>query len=72
LGETCKQWEQSIHPISLTRKRLVKLRIGIVLSKEGGALKEFLKPLKFGIAAILGSGKQKIAGYTLMICAECS
>ena len=61
LGETCKQWEQSIHPISLTKKRLVKLRIGIVLSKDGGALKEFLKPLKFGIATILGYGKQKIS-----------
>jgi hypothetical protein len=61
LGETCKQWEQSVHPISLTKKRLVKLRIGIVLSKNGGALKEFLKPIKFGIAAILGSGKQQIS-----------
>ena len=61
LGETCKQWELSIHPISLTKKRLVKLRIGIVLSKDGGALKEFLKPLKFGVATILGSGKQKIS-----------
>jgi uncharacterized protein (TIGR01777 family) len=61
LGETCKQWEQSVHPISLTQKRLVKLRIGIVLSKHGGALKEFLKPLKFGVATILGSGKQKIS-----------
>jgi hypothetical protein len=61
LGETCKQWELSIHPISLTKRRLVKLRIGIVLSKDGGALKEFLKPLKFGVATILGSGKQKIS-----------
>ena len=42
-------------------KRLVKLRTGIVLSKEGGALVEFKKPLKFGIAAILGSGKQIIS-----------
>ena len=61
MGETCKQWELSVHPISLTKKRLVKLRIGIVLSKDGGALKEFLKPLKFGIATILGFGKQKIS-----------
>lgn len=61
LGDACKQWEQSVHPISLTKKRLVKLRIGIVMSKNGGALKEFLKPLKFGIATILGSGKQKIS-----------
>jgi uncharacterized protein len=61
LGNTCKQWEESIEPVTDLGKRLVKLRIGIVLSKEGGALKEFLKPLKFGIAAILGSGKQIIS-----------
>ena len=42
-------------------KRLVILRTGIVLSKEGGAVKEFLKPLRFGIAAILGNGKQMIS-----------
>ena len=42
-------------------KRLVHIRIGIVLSKDGGALKEFIKPQKFGIAAILGSGKQIIS-----------
>jgi len=61
LGDTCMQWEQSIHPVTLLKKRLVKLRTGIVLAKEGGALKEFLKPLKFGIAALLGNGKQKIS-----------
>jgi uncharacterized protein (TIGR01777 family) len=41
--------------------RLVKLRIGIVLSKHGGALKEFLKPLRFGVAAVLGNGKQMVS-----------
>jgi uncharacterized protein (TIGR01777 family) len=61
LGSTCKQWEESIKPVTQFGKRLVKLRIGIVLSNKGGALKEFLKPLKFGIAAILGSGKQIIS-----------
>ena len=61
LGTTCKLWEESIEPVTLQGIRLVKLRIGIVLSKDGGALKEFLKPLKFGIAAILGNGKQIIS-----------
>ena len=61
LGNTCKLWEESIEPVIQLGKRLVKLRTGIVLSKEGGALKEFIKPLKFGIAAILGSGKQIIS-----------
>ena len=61
LGETCKLWEESIEPVKTLNKRLIKLRIGIVLSKDGGALKEFIKPLQMGIAAILGNGKQIIS-----------
>ncbi len=61
LGQTCKQWEESMETVTQLGKRLVKLRTGIVLSKEGGALKEFLKPMRFGIAAIPGSGKQVIS-----------
>lgn len=61
LGDTCKQWEASIEPITQLGIRLVKLRIGIVLSNGGGALAEFKKPLKNGIAAILGNGKQIIS-----------
>lgn len=61
LGETCKLWEQSIEPVQQLGKRLVKLRTGIVLSKEGGALTEFKKPLQFGIASILGNGKQVVS-----------
>jgi len=58
LGATCRQWEASIDPVISLGKRLVKFRTGIVLSKEGGAIKEFKKPLRFGIATILGNGKQ--------------
>ena len=61
LGHTCRLWEESIQPVSALGKRLVKLRIGIVLSNEGGALVEFKKPLKAGIAGILGNGKQVIS-----------
>jgi uncharacterized protein (TIGR01777 family) len=61
LGEACRLWEESIEPIVAMNIRLVKLRTGIVLSKKGGAFKEFLKPIRFGIAAILGSGKQMIS-----------
>ncbi len=58
LGQTCLQWEQSIEPVAALGKRLVKLRLGIALSNEGGALKEFKKPLRFGLATILGDGGQ--------------
>ncbi len=61
LGKTCQLWEKSIEAVTGLGKRLVTLRTGIVLSTEGGALKEFLKPLHFGIAAILGNGKQIIS-----------
>ena len=61
LGETCKLWEESLEPVKKMGKRLVKLRTGIVLSKDGGALKEFKNPLRFGVAAILGNGKQIIS-----------
>jgi uncharacterized protein (TIGR01777 family) len=61
LGSTCKLWEESIRPVSGLNKRLIYLRTGIVFSTKGGAFKEFLKPFKGGIAAILGSGKQIIS-----------
>ncbi|MEO6720902.1 MAG: TIGR01777 family oxidoreductase [Ferruginibacter sp.] len=61
LGETCKLWEASIEPVKQLDKRLVTLRLGIVLSNTGGAFAEFKKPLRFGIAGILGSGKQVIS-----------
>jgi hypothetical protein len=61
LGETCKQWEESISPVERLGKRLVKLRTGIVLSNDGGALKEFKKPIKAGVAAVLGNGKQLVS-----------
>lgn len=61
LGNTCQLWEQSIEPVTALGVRLVKYRIGIVLSNEGGALAAFKQPLQFGIAGILGSGKQIVS-----------
>jgi uncharacterized protein len=61
LGRTCVKWESAIDPVIESGKRLVKFRTGIVLSNDGGAYAEFKKPLKFGIASVLGSGKQIIS-----------
>ena len=61
LGETCVLWETSVEPVSEMGIRLVKLRTGIVLSNIAGAFKEFKKPLRFGFAGILGSGKQMVS-----------
>jgi len=61
LGETCRLWEESIQPVENMGIRLVKLRTGIVLAKEGGAFTEFRKPIKFGIAAIMDGGDQVVS-----------
>ncbi|HEY9342187.1 MAG TPA: TIGR01777 family oxidoreductase [Hanamia sp.] len=61
LGETCLLWEAASDPVKSLGIRLVTLRCGIVLSNEGGAFKEFKTPLRFGVAAIFGNGKQIIS-----------
>ncbi|HEY4335894.1 MAG TPA: TIGR01777 family oxidoreductase [Puia sp.] len=58
LGETCRLWETAIEPVTGLGKRLVIFRVGPVLSTKGGMLAEFRKPVRMGVAPILGSGKQ--------------
>ncbi|RZK99381.1 MAG: TIGR01777 family protein [Pedobacter sp.] len=60
LGQTCYLWERSLDGLD-SKIRLVKLRTGIVLGNGGGAYAEFEKPVKMGVAAVLGSGKQIIS-----------
>jgi uncharacterized protein len=61
LGSTCKAWEESLKPIAENGIRTVWLRTGIVLSNEGGAYAEFKKPMKLGVAAVLGKGIQMVS-----------
>lgn len=58
LAEVTKAWENSIDLIADLGIRTVKLRIGIVLSSEGGALAKIAQPIHWGLGAALGSGKQ--------------
>ena len=58
MARTCQQWENAIEPASFLGKRLIKFRIGPVLSTDGGAYAEFKNPLRFGVAGIIGNGKQ--------------
>ena len=61
LGQACEAWERTLQPLSGGPVRVAIMRTGIVLSREGGALKEFLSPMKFGLATILSKGKQMIS-----------
>jgi len=58
LGKTCLQWEQAVDELTDLPIRTVKLRTGIVLAKDGGALPKMMQPFKFGLGAALGTGKQ--------------
>lgn len=61
LGRTCRLWEEAAEQATDLGIRVCKVRTGIVLSNQGGALKEFLKPIKMGVAAILGNGNQMVS-----------
>lgn len=58
LGETCKLWEQAADNFERMGIRTVKIRTGIVLSKQGGVLTKMLIPTKLGIGSAIGSGRQ--------------
>jgi uncharacterized protein len=58
LVDVSNQWELAAAPIAALGIRTVIPRIGVVLSKDGGALPQIARPVKLGAGAALGSGRQ--------------
>lgn len=58
LGEVTQKWEAAADALRDLDLRIAKVRIGIVLSPDGGALSQIIKPVKLNLGAPLGSGKQ--------------
>jgi len=58
LGRTCEIWEEAADKFETLGIRIVKIRIGIVFSKQGGALTKLSLPIRLGVGAPLGSGLQ--------------
>ena len=58
LAEVCVAWEAAADRVAALGIRTVKLRLGVVLSEKGGALAKIVAPVRYGIGAPLGSGKQ--------------
>ena len=58
LSEVVNVWEHEVDAFSKLDITVSKVRIGLVLSHKGGALTEMAKPIKFGVGAAFGSGKQ--------------
>lgn len=58
LGNVVQQWEEEVNQFEKLQINVAKIRIGIVLAKNGGALQEMAKPIKIGVGAAFGSGEQ--------------
>ncbi len=64
LTDVCTAWEDEIEKAE-EFARVVFLRIGVVLAKDGGALEKMLMPFKFGVGGTIGSGKQWMSWIAL-------
>ena len=58
MADCCLAWEKAADQGIALGIRVVKVRIGIVLSEKGGALASMEKPVNYFVGAGLGSGKQ--------------
>lgn len=58
LAKTCIAWEEVAEAFQSIGTRTVKLRTGVVLSSEGGALQKMILPFKLGLGSALGTGQQ--------------
>jgi hypothetical protein len=58
LSGVCKAWEAEAQAAEALDVRVVRLRIGIALAPDGGALGTMLLPFRAGIGGPVGSGKQ--------------
>jgi hypothetical protein len=58
LAEVCREWEDASRSAAEAGIRTVNLRIGLVLSAQGGALGKMLTPFRLGLGGRMGPGRQ--------------
>jgi uncharacterized protein (TIGR01777 family) len=58
LADVCQQWEAATQPARDANIRVVNLRIGVVLDRNGGALASMQRPFRLGLGGVIGSGRQ--------------
>lgn len=58
LADVAAKWEDALKPATDAGIRAVMVRLGIVLSSEGGALEQMLLPFKLGVGGRIGDGEQ--------------
>ncbi|MDU8886073.1 TIGR01777 family oxidoreductase [Yeosuana sp. MJ-SS3] len=58
LSYVVQEWENSVDVFSNLNLNVAKIRIGLVLSNNGGALPKVVQPIKLGFGTIFGTGDQ--------------
>ena len=58
LASVCTRWEAEAMEAESDRTRVVRIRTGLVLERDGGALPPMLPPFRFGAGGPVGSGRQ--------------
>lgn len=58
LADVGAEWEAAAEPARAAGIRVINLRMGMVLARDGGALPRLLLPFKLGVGGRLGSGRQ--------------
>jgi uncharacterized protein (TIGR01777 family) len=58
LSEVCRQWEGATEPARQSGIRTASMRFGVILSTEGGALRQMLRPFRLGLGGRIGDGRQ--------------
>ena len=61
LARLCVDWEKAARVAETHGAKVAIVRVGVVLDKEGGALKAMLMPFKMGLGGRTGSGKQWVS-----------
>jgi uncharacterized protein len=65
LSDLAREWESAAMKAETLGIRVVRMRFGIVLAKQGGALPKMARPFRFGLGGKLGSGQQWMSWITL-------
>lgn len=65
LSGVCQDWEKATEPAEKKEIRVVKLRIGIVLAPNGGALGKMMIPFNLGLGGVIGSGEQYMSWISM-------
>ncbi len=65
LADLCREWEEAAAPAREASIRVVHLRFGVVLAREGGVLGKMLPAFRLGLGGEMGSGRQWMSWIAL-------